>query len=321
MAKKAKEVELDEEVQIAEVVVLTDETAETALSSINPYRAVIQQIAAECASIEITDRTSLEMAQVAVRRLVKLRTGIDKRRLEMVRPMIDFQKRFKAECDAMVSEIEGIETPIKTKINAEEIRLQEAAKAEHIRRVTLIETAGWVLAGQFYQCGMSRILFDQVDQADEQQLMEWVDIGDAERDRLAAIAVAEQQRVEAMVRQAQELSEREAALTAKLARLEDLERQEAARNEPVLPPADLFADSGIPNVAPPIVVWGTPPAHAINIHAPVQLRAAPDPAPEVVTHPAFRLGYNAAIDDILEQFTTQSMDKPLWIGLFRSMKM
>lgn len=281
MAKTVKPVASDEDVITVEAVEIIPKKNEAqALALVDPFNTMLEQLKEKYGSVEITDKASLEYAQGGISTMTKLRNQVEKRRLEIFRPVLELQKNVKAKVDQFVLDVKEIEQPIRDKINAEELRLQEQARAEHIRRVNALQESGWTLVGQFYTCGVHRILFDQIDTADDEQLGKWVEIGQQELARVAAEEAARR------LREA-EIAAREEALRQQEAEMEEFRRWKAAQaaaqpvvqanNVPdgetrttgyVAPVPTPAPASTAPTAGAPLNLWGGEQAPAMNINAP-----------------------------------------------------
>lgn len=233
--KPAATAESEDVVTVTAVEIIPKANEQQALELINPFKAMLVTLKEQYGNVQITDKASLELAQKGVATMTKLRNQVEKRRLEIFRPVLDLQKKVKAETDAFQEEVKLIEQPIRDTINAEELRLQAEAQAEHLKRVGSLQESGWTLVGQFYTCGTHRILFDQIDTADEEQVSKWVEIGQAELARVAEEERLRKLRESELAAKEAELKRQESELAAKLARLEELERREAELNAKVQP--------------------------------------------------------------------------------------
>ena len=353
--KPAATAESEDVVTVTAVEIIPKANEQQALELINPFKAMLVTLKEQYGNVQITDKASLELAQKGVATMTKLRNQVEKRRLEIFRPVLDLQKKVKAEVDAFVDEVKIIEQPIRDTINAEELRLQAEAQAEHLKRVGSLQESGWTLVGQFYTCGTHRILFDQIDTADEEQVSKWVEIGQTELKRIADEEAAR-------VLREQELAAKEAALNAqanelaaKLARLEELERREAARNalpaqnapEPIQqtppqpiptelpppppPPADTTpaptaSNPQTNNTAPHIgtVVSQTTPEGEYSGPVPDSLKELGELYGKnvswLMSTPEFKVYWNMAIDNVLLRFTNEVHNKGEWIEIFKLMR-
>lgn len=209
MAKKtATPAAAEDEVITVEAIEIIPAATETkALALVDPFEKKLTELREQYSSIEITDKASLDKAQEGVKTMTALRSQVEKRRLEIFRPVLDLQKNVKAKVDKFIEEVKTIEQPIRDKINAEELRLQEEARKEHLRRVGLLEAAGFAMVGQFYTCGVHRILFDQVDAATPEQIEEWVAAGQAHTKAEAERKAKEEAEAEARRKEAAEWEE------------------------------------------------------------------------------------------------------------------
>lgn len=229
--KAPTKAELEAEV-VVEAIEIIPVNQQTALEKFVPFDEQLKALIAEVDSMPpITDKASLAHAEALSKRIRKFEIAVDKTRLASTKPIRDMLDSLKGHCDGMIKTAEGKRGTVDNAINAEAIRLQKEAEAEHLRRVTMIESAGWVLNGQFYTCGSHRFLFDQLDQADETQLHSWVETAQQEASRIAAEREAEQKRLE-------EIERREAALREQERELEEFRAwkasQQAAAAAPVV---------------------------------------------------------------------------------------
>jgi hypothetical protein len=260
MAKRIKSFAVEPEetlITFTEPVLPTD-TKEKALVKLSPLQVMLNDLKQEAAVIQITDKASLERAIDLVARIKKFETGADKARVKLFEPVRALLSEAKDHVDGLIAEAAQSRISVESKVNAESIRIQKEAEAEHLRRVNLLESAGWVLAGQFYVSGFNRIMFDLIDDADEAQLNLWVSQGHQEQQRVAADREAELQKQ-------RELEERERRLVAHEAELAEFRAWKAAQtaakqddSEP-LPPAppqeyDFNMDGRVVEIHTPVFV-------------------------------------------------------------------
>lgn len=266
MAKKIRNISAVEEetlITFTEPVLPTD-TKEKALVKLSPLQVMLNDLKQEAAVIQITDKASLERATDLVARIKKFETGADKARVKLFEPVRALLSEAKDHVDGLIAEAAQSRISVESKVNAESIRIQKEAEAEHLRRVNLLESAGWVLAGQFYVSGFNRIMFDLIDDADEAQLNLWVSQGQQEQRRVAADREAELQKQ-------RELEERERRLAAQEAELAEFRAWKAAQTAakqddseplPPVPPQeyDFNMDGRVAKIHTPVFVPGAAPA-------------------------------------------------------------
>jgi len=280
-AKKPTKAELEAEVAVEVLVLVPEDLEKNALAKYTPFDQQLQALIAEVESMPpITDKASLAHAEGLSKKLRKYEIAVDKTRIESTKPVRTMLENLKAHCDKMIKTAEGKREYVDGKINAEQIRLQKEAEAEQQRRIDLLTSNGWTMNGQFYTCGINRVLFDQIDTASEEQLNSWVAIGQAEIARVA------QEKAEREAKE-RELAEREAALKAQEAEMQEFLAWKAAKAAAVPAPAPIeqTPPQPIPMVFPSEQPQPSP-------HAPLPQQNAPwltpqtAPANPVVTTPA-----------------------------------
>ena len=225
MAKKKVAVIVpDEVIQVTEMVIIPKDTETQALALIDPFAVKLEELKQTYGNIEITDKSTLETAQKGLAYMVALRNQAEKHRLAIFRPVMKLNSDVKAVVDKFSEEVKFIEKGVSDKINAEEIRLQEAARIERQRRTQLLTDSGWTLAGEWYRVGTNQIFFDQLEDATEVELAQWVKLG---TDWLES----ERVRVEAEKARLIEIEQREAALRAQEAELAEFRAWKAAQEK------------------------------------------------------------------------------------------
>lgn len=226
--KAPTKAELEAEV-VVEAIEIIPVNQQSALEKFVPFDEQLKSLIAEVDSMPpITDKVSLQNAEALSKKIRKFEIAVDKTRLASTKPIRDMLDSLKGHCDGMIKTAEGKRGTVDNAINAEAIRLQKEAEAEHLRRVTLLESNGWVLNGQFYTCGSHRFMFDELDLADETQLHRWVETAQQEISRIAAEREAERKRIE-------EIEKREAALRAQEAEYQEFLRWKESKTAVAAP--------------------------------------------------------------------------------------
>lgn len=360
MAKtKTTKAEIEAEAVIQTLVLLPENASQSALSKFTPFDEQLKNLLLEADSLpEITDKLTLKKVVDTSKNLRRFEISIDKTRIASTEPIREILSDLKFHCDGLIAQSESKRKTLDDKINAEEKRLQEQAKKEHIRRVELLTTNGWAMTGQFYACGVYRIMFDEVDAADEVKLAEWVKTG---QEFLAAEAA----RVEAEAARLKEIQDREAALKKQEDEYQEFLAWKAIKSgvtnpEPVAPPPALI-QSELPPPPPPVAPqqelgfeW-TPQSPAMNpanssfnapvnvpANNPVYTHAPAAPSPVTPEHkspqtekelaefrgvsisdlrkqPEAKIYWNMAIDNVLLRFQAESHTKVEWTEIFRNM--
>jgi len=348
---KAKKEESEDVITVTAIEIIPAETENKTLSLVDEFESKLTELREQYANVVIADKASLQHAQLGVKTMTRLQNQAEKWRLEVVRPVNALLTNFKAKVDKFKLDVEEIKKPILDKINAEEIRLREQAKAEENRRVKLLTESGWTLVGQSYRVGPHNILFDSLTEASEDQLNQWVAMGNAwiesERQRIAA----EQERL-------REIEIREAALKAQEAEMEEFRRWKAAQagNAPAQETIQVASEHPIPveqaqisfeDERPPVRTW-TPQnqekpesvenaTQAPSFAEQVDDQAAQNtPAPIETeeqlavfrkasiswmrTQPEARIYYNQGLNDFLRRFEAESHTKAEWVEILKSMK-
>lgn len=338
----------DEVITVEAIEIIPAATETKALALVDPFEKKLAELREQYSNVEITDKASLDKAQEGVKTMTALRNQVEKRRLEIFRPVLDLQKNVKAKVDKFIEEVKTIEQPIRDKINAEELRLQEEARKEHLRRVGLLEAAGFAMVGQFYTCGVHRILFDQVDAATPEQIDEWVAAGQAHTKAEAERKAKEEAEAEARRKDAAEWEEFQRWKAAQAAAAQPAPAPvELAPVEPgtTIPlfgaPAPIQQGLRPGESLPPLSPsreWATPtntpqaPSFADQLSAQsAQTTGTPETEDQLAafrkssisflrTQPEARVYYNQAIDDVLRRFQSETHTKAEWVDIFKMMK-
>lgn len=344
----------DEVITVEAIEIIPAATETKALALVDPFEKKLAELREQYSNVEITDKASLDKAQEGVKTMTALRNQVEKRRLEIFRPVLDLQKNVKAKVDKFIDEVKTIEQPIRDKINAEELRLQEEARKEHLRRVGLLEAAGFAMVGQFYTCGVHRILFDQVDAATPEQIDEWVAAGQAHTKAEAERKAKEEAEAEARRQEAAEWEEFQRWKAAQAAAAQPQAPAVVVRIEQVLNNdlAPLPEQTSAPEPVQPgttIPLFEVPQAPVFTPAAPqsaikpspsfaaqltaqsAQTTGTPETEDQLAvfrkatisflrTQPESRIYYNQAIDDILRRFQVETHTKAEWVEIFKMMK-
>ena len=277
--KKAADIADEEVITVEAIEIVPAETETKALALVDPFEAKLNELREQYGNVEIKDKASLELAKVGIKTMTALRNQVKKRQVEIFRPVDNLRSKVIEKVDKFVLDVKAIEQPIRDQINAEELRQQEAARQEHLRRINLLTGSGWTLVGQFYVCGPHRVQFDLVDTAENEQLDAWVKQGnewvESERQRLAK--EAEQRRADEAAAEARR---------AEQAEWEEFQRWKAAQAAaaapapaPVAPVEPNSAIIPAPTFQVGETVYTADPIRLVENHAPVVPVEVPAPAP------------------------------------------
>lgn len=181
----------------------------------------IKEIAALCKEVQISgteDAANYKLAKNYATRLTKIRTGIEGKRKELKAVALEYGRAVDAEAKRLTALVEPIERDMKAKVDAIDKAIEQAKRAEELRRHNLLLENGWTFTGAWYLCGILNIAPQQLHEATAEKLTEWEAAGQAEMKRQAA--EAERKRKEDEDRKAEiaklELLRKEAAEKANL---------------------------------------------------------------------------------------------------------
>lgn len=324
MAKTTKK-DLEAEVVIETLELVPVDSEKNALAKFVPFDEQLKALLSEVETMpEITDKASLAHAEGLSKRLRKYEIAVDKTRVASTKTVREMLENLKSHCDGMISTAAEKRKFIDDRINAEQIRLQQQALAEHNRRIQMLESNGWMLNGQFYTCGSNRILFDQVDAADEAQLHQWVELAQQETARIKAEREAEQKRLE-------EIEKREAALRAAEDEMEEFRAWKAAQAAQIPPPPPVVVEPPVPSFPEPsfaqeraeAVIPPPPPVVEHTEPALAELaRLRNSSISHILSQPEAKVHWNMAIDHIHRIFTTstEQLTKDQWAKVFLNHK-
>lgn len=338
MAKRTAPTQIvdEEEIVTVEVIVLPESTKDKALASLAPFRDALDEIKSKYENIIITDKTSLQFAEDGKRKLMKIRTGIEKKRKELTAPALEFQKSLKEFTDSLSAEIFPIEKQLSDSINAEQLRIENEKRAESQRRTNLIMESGYTLVGEFYRAGAYQVHFSDLETCTDEELTMYLDNGqrflEAERVRLA-----EQARIEA------ELKEREAKIAAQEKELAEFRAWKAAQEQPTtfevttvqtevvtLNQSERIQSAPIQDVTPKgqSTVMVFPPsrnesesvqsADGLTLSDVAELNGIS--YSELMLSLEVRVAYNTAIKDFTLRFEKELKTKAEWLVLLNQMK-
>jgi hypothetical protein len=181
-----------------------------ALQRFNPFEAELKQAAADYASLAIAgidDSSGYDAVRNAIARFTGLRTGIEKTRVEIKAPALEFGRKVDKEAKRLTDLISGAESALrKEKARIDEIREDERRAAERAEmeryklRTDQLFEAGFVYDGADYIAGNIAIWADGLLKLTDEQFAECLETGRNE----AAIEKARQQKAaEQLVKDAQ----------------------------------------------------------------------------------------------------------------------
>jgi hypothetical protein len=295
MAKKATKAQLEAEVEVKALVLIPADAEANAIKAFVPFDEQLKALITECESLPpITDKSSLEQAENLSKKIRKYEIAVEKTRLESVRPINEVLKNLKAHCDGMVSQAEAKRKELDDKINAEQIRLQEEARQEHLRREKYLSEFGWKLVGEFYSVGAHRVPFDMVDTATAEQLEKWAQMG-------AAVLEEERIRKEQEEARLREIEQREAALRAQEAEMAEFRAWKAAQAAAAAPQQE-----PTPTPTPETVAETHQPITKTLFDQPAAEPAKPamQPSKEFVSEPAPKQTTVTSIDQLAQMRST-----------------
>jgi hypothetical protein len=348
MAKKpqlsAGETPLETE-QILEVQLIAPDQEKRAIEIFEPLQTELARFREQFVNVTVHDAESLEYAKKGKREMVATRNRFDKQRVEMFRPVDALKKMFKEKTDAFADETKKIESELDAKIDKFELEQQRKAAAEHIRRIELLQTSGWVMAGQFYHAGVNRIIFDEIDTASDEKLAEWVRLGKQHQIEQQAKAEADRLlKIELEKREA-ELAERERKLAERereLGLIQSAPVNQAAQVTPPMAPAAANVTELFPGFAPEPVAPPVPEQQHVHVEPDageiVRMETAEFTTEaeisqyrnmsisELRAQPEYRIyrqiGYNEAIDAVAlaMEVEQEKISRADWIKRIRAMK-
>lgn len=277
------------------------------------------------------DAATYETATTAIARVRKLRTGVEATRKRIKQPFWDAGVAIDNEAKRITAELEPIERHLAGQIQTVDAERERRRKAEEVRRINLLNAAGFTLVGQAYVAGAIVLHWDDVTNLTVEQFEKVV------ADGKAAI---EAQRIE-QERQRQE-QERIANERAELERLKaEIEAREAAlkakeQPEPQPEPQrDWFGSGGssefaYPQQQPQPQEWPKPntagaftaPRPQANTNTgifPQPTATAPVPSQKSVY---FMDGFEAAKAKIIKTFTEDATPRKRaeWVEIFKNLK-
>lgn len=242
----------------------------------------------------IEDKKNYTLAKQVLSGVKKWRTGIEAKRKELKAVALEYGRKVDGEAKRLTELVSKVESELTTKVNVIDKAIEEAAKAEQLRRHKLLTEAAWQFTGAWYICGVHTIDAATMPAATEEQLTEWLAIGQAELDRLEAERIRKDEEAKAAAeaarkaaedakRLAEENARKDAELAEMRAKLAAMEEANKPKPEPVetLGQAkgviDKFIDS-----APPRMFEGHPRPTGFEIPADAQIGTAITEPEEVV---------------------------------------
>jgi len=151
----------------------------------------IKSIAALCKEVQISgteDKENYKLARQYSTRLTKIRTGIEGKRKELKAVALEYGRAVDAEAKRLTALVEPIERDMKAKVDAIDKAIEQAKRAEELRRHNLLLENGWTFTGAWYLCGILNIAPQQLNEATPEKLDEWGAAGKAEIERQKAEA-------------------------------------------------------------------------------------------------------------------------------------
>lgn len=134
----------------------------------------------------IEDKKGYDESVKAIGALKKICTGVRKRAKELTAEANTYKKAVKNKEIEILNSVMDILNPIidrKVKIDEEK---QVKKREKETQRIAILEAAGFVLVGQFYQVGKALVSFEQLDSLSDDELNDMVGQGKAEKQRIDA---------------------------------------------------------------------------------------------------------------------------------------
>lgn len=327
----SKKVDDDNIITITAELIPVD-TEQKSLATISPLESQLVALKSEATTVQITDKASLDRANDLVSRIKKFETGANKTRLEYTKPARELLDKLKSTVDSWISEASVARVQVENKINAEQIRIQKEAEQKRLERVKILQDSGWVIVDGFYACGPHRIMFEQLETADDNLVALWQQQGQQEAAIKAELEAKEKARLE-------EIERREAQLRKDEAEMEEFRAWKAEQERLKLPvtPVDL---PPVNNEAPTAPLWAgeAPQAPAIQFGGFPEQATPPSFPPQ---QPAFQIpelqnvsipdseqdyintiSFNQGIDAVINHFmsTPNKYEKQAWVNLWNELK-
>lgn len=175
---------------------------------------------------DVKDKENYKMAEEGVSLLRNIRTAIEKRRVELTRPALEYQRALKAFADQITESIESLELPLKAEIKRiDQIKADEKAAAEKAAqeryngRASRLYTLGATYNGNIYQLGTCIVtpqeIRDAEDSAFDAVIAKFMD----ESDRIAQAKAEEAERQRKAAEEAEQLRKDNEAKRAELEKL------------------------------------------------------------------------------------------------------
>jgi uncharacterized small protein (DUF1192 family) len=155
----------------------------------------------------IDDKENYKLAKSVLAGVKKWRTGIEAKRKELKAVALEYGRKVDGEAKRLTELVSKVEVDLTTKVDAIDKAIEEARKAEQLRRHKLLTETAWQFTGQWYVCGVHSIDASTMPTASEEQLTEWLAIGQAELDRLEAERVRKEEEAKAAAEAARKAAE------------------------------------------------------------------------------------------------------------------
>ncbi len=180
------------------------------------------------------DKEKFKLAKSVLAGIKKWRTGIEAKRKELKAVALEYGRKVDGEAKRLTELVTKVEAELTTKVDAIEKAIEEARKAEQLRRHKLLTENGWQFTGSWYICGVYNYTPEQVTAWDDDTLNEWAGVGKVELERLEAERIRKEEEARQAAeaaRIAAEEAQRVAAENARLAAEADELRKKLAAME------------------------------------------------------------------------------------------
>jgi hypothetical protein len=209
----------------------------------------------------IDDKENYKLAKNVLAGVKKWRTSIEAKRKKLKAVALEYGRKVDGEAKRLTELVSKVEADLTWKVDAIDKAIEEARKAEQLRRHKLLTEAAWQFTGAWYVCGVHSIDASTMPTASEEQLTEWLTIGQAELTRLEAERIRKEEEAKAAAEAARKAAEDAKRLEAENAQ-KDAELAEMRRK---------LAEMEAANKPQPTAPAPTPSAPAPNVSAPARM--------------------------------------------------
>lgn len=182
-------------------------------------------------STKVEDLVGYKAVAEGIKKVKKILTSVEKKRVELNKPALKWQRDVNAKADWIKSELSPLVAQLietKTKIDDAKAAMEREL---FVSRTTELAENAWQLANEFYICGAFQLNIKEISSMDEDSFKFYIQKGKEEIERREAEQKRKEEQDTALAEREAQLRDRERLLNEKMAELEKKTSELKAQSE------------------------------------------------------------------------------------------